>query len=67
MMNLVMVCPFCSTKHNVEVKDSDVYKYIMGAPIQRAFPYLTATQREQIISDMCPDCQKRIFGEDEDE
>ena len=67
MMNLIMTCPFCSKKHSVEVKGADIYKYEMGATAQVAFPYLTATQREQIISDMCPDCQKRVFGEDEDE
>jgi hypothetical protein len=28
---------------------------------QDAFPYLSATEREQLISHICPDCQHDIF------
>ena len=47
-VTLEMTCPFCA--------------YIDGALAQEAFPDLSPTQREQIISQMCPDCQRSVFG-----
>lgn len=67
MEKLVMVCPFCGEVHVVEVREADYCKYRNGELVQKAFPYLTATEREQIISGMCPECQKDIFGDEEDE
>lgn len=65
MMNLLIDCPFCGTTHEVGVDYEDFIRYQDGAPAQVAFPYLNATEREVIISGMCPDCQKKVFGEDE--
>jgi len=39
----------------------------VGELAQNAFPYLSATEREQLISHICPKCQDSIFGSDEDE
>jgi len=35
-------------------------------PIQEAWPTATATQRECLVSHLCPDCQDDIFGGDGD-
>lgn len=67
MEKIIRVCPFCGEVHTVSVKESDFCRYRNGELVQRAFPYLTATQREQIISGMCPECQKDIFGDDDEE
>lgn len=61
MINLEMVCPFCGQVHSVEVSEVSYVMYKAGELAQNAFPYLSATEREQIISHMCPDCQKVIF------
>lgn len=61
-INLEMVCPFCGQVHNVEVLEASYVMYTAGELAQNAFPYLSATEREQIISHMCPDCQKDIWG-----
>ena len=61
-MILEMVCPFCGAEHNVKVSMNGWFAYVNGALAQNAFPELNATEREQIISNMCPDCQKDVFG-----
>ena len=62
MINLEMVCPFCGQVHSVDVFETSYVMYMAGELAQNAFPYLSATEREQIISHMCPDCQKDIWG-----
>lgn len=61
-INLGMVCPFCGQIHEVRVLEASYVMYRAGELAQNAFPYLSATEREQIISHICPDCQKDIFG-----
>ena len=55
-------CPFCGTGHSVEVNEIDYLDWEDGMLAQDAFPYLSATEREQLISHLCPACQKKIFG-----
>lgn len=60
-------CPFCGCVHTVEVNEDAYYDWQEGMLIQNAMPDLTPTEREQLISKLCPDCQDKIFGaEDED-
>lgn len=62
-VELVMKCPFCDTEHSVEVGIRELENYENGASAQIAFPKLSITEREQIISHLCPQCQKKFFGE----
>jgi hypothetical protein len=55
-------CPFCNKKWDIAVGDLDVATWEEGEPVQNAFPYLSAEERESLISGMCTDCQKEIFG-----
>ena len=65
---VAMICPFCGKEHVVRVNEKAYYEWQNGALIQNVMPTLTATQREQLISEICPKCQSSIFGEDpEDE
>lgn len=59
---LTMNCPFCGKEHEVTVTEEQYIMYCAGALAQEAFPNLNATQREQIISHLCPDCQEKFFG-----
>ena len=60
-------CPFCGCVHTVEVNEDAYYDWQEGMLIQNAMPDLTPTEREQLISKLCPDCQDKVFGsEDED-
>ena len=60
-------CPFCGKYHSVTVSSESWNAYGNGALAQDAFPYLTATEREQIISHLCPECQDDIFGDEDDD
>lgn len=61
-INLIGECVFCNRVWAVEVSPADLERYEEGALVQNAFPYLSATERECIISNMCPACQDKIFG-----
>lgn len=61
-VSLVMRCPFCDAIHEVEVGIRELENYENGASAQVAFPKLSLTEREQIISHLCPQCQSKIFG-----
>lgn len=62
-----IICPFCGKEHNVEVSENAFYKWQNGTLIQKAMPTLSATEREQLISHICPTCQDKLFGEDSEE
>ena len=55
-------CPMCGKVHTVEVERADFLQWKKGRLVQYAFPYLNSTEREQLISRLCPSCQKEIFG-----
>jgi len=54
-------CPSCGDLHSVAVNDSNYNKWVGGELIQNAMPNLTPTEREQLISRICPRCQDAIF------
>jgi len=56
------VCPFCGKEWSIAVSALDFAIWQAGELIQKAFPYLSAGERELLISGMCADCQKEIFG-----
>lgn len=64
MRNTVVgnICPFCHKAHYVEVNEDAYYRWQEGELIQNAMPDLTPTEREQLISNLCPECQEIIFG-----
>lgn len=60
-----MVCVFCGKEHFVTVNEKEYMAWENGELIQKAMPSLSATEREQLISHICPKCQASIFGEEE--
>ena len=61
--NVVMTCTFCGKFHLVEVDLEQFEAWQNGELIQNAMPDLTSTEREQLISGLCPKCQAKMFGE----
>lgn len=59
---LEFICPFCSKEHSVVVYEEQLADYLSGELVQVAFLRLTPTEREQIISHLCPQCQSKVFG-----
>lgn len=62
-INIEIICPFCGTEHGVEVDLAQFKAWQNGELIQNAMPDLTPTEREQLISRMCPKCQAEVFEE----
>ena len=58
-------CPFCGEECMCEFPADGYEKWMGGELIQRAMPTVPATSREWLISGICPDCQEKIFGEQE--
>lgn len=56
-------CPFCGAVTSINVRpNKETTDYFRGVLLaQEAFGYLTETEREAIISGICPDCQEEIF------
>lgn len=62
-----LLCPICGNYHYVDVNKNDLIAWGENEVLaQKAFPYLSSTEREQLISHWCPECQERIFGDFED-
>lgn len=57
-------CPLCGKTHFVQFDYEEFKKWERGKSAQEAFRSLTSTEREQIISHICPSCQVDIFEED---
>ena len=55
------VCPFCGETHDVFVRESDYHAWQDGEFAQNAFPYLSANEREMLITGICPDCWDGMF------
>ena len=56
------VCPFCGSCHCVKVEEIDYLDWQEGKNAQDAFPYLSADERELLISGICKECWDSTFG-----
>jgi hypothetical protein len=61
-LTITIQCPFCGDYHEVDVNEIAYDNWQSGELIQNAMPDLTPTEREQLISHLCPACQVKIFG-----
>jgi len=69
------VCVLCLHTVSLTVNENDCNDYMHGKPVVEAFPYLSAGERELLISGICPDCWDKMYAglkddagdEDEDE
>ena len=64
---VTIVCPFCGKEHSVEVSEHAFDEWQSGALIQNVMPTLSATEREQLITRICPACQDLMYGSDEED
>ena len=62
---ITAVCRKCGTSHSLLVNISDVAAWKSGTYIQDAMPYLSAGERELLISGTCDDCWEKMFGDSE--
>lgn len=57
-------CPFCHKTNEIKVRMDDFFRWQEGELAQNAFPYLSADEREMLISGVCPKCWAKTFGEE---
>lgn len=58
-------CPKCKHYHSVYVERNDYWSWIRRkGSIQTIFSYLTAPEREIILTGTCPSCWNEIFKEE---
>ena len=60
-------CVECSRLTAVVYSTSEFVSWIRGELIQKAMPTTSAEDREFLLSGFCPECQKEIFTDDEDD
>lgn len=60
--SVITVCPFCGKANEVFVNEMDYLDWCDGKLAQHAFPYLSADEREMLISGICPTCWDDMFG-----
>lgn len=65
-LTLHITCVVCKQPHKIKVDNKDMAKYQNGAKVQEAFPYLSADDRELIISKTCGRCFDEMFKEPEE-
>lgn len=61
-MTISITCPMCHGVHYVEVEEDALEAWQSGELIQNAMPNLSPTEREQLISGLCPMCQDVFFN-----
>lgn len=57
-------CKNCLKTFVLKVNKADLFAWIRGTLIQKALPYLTADERELLISETCGECWEKLFGGD---
>lgn len=59
-------CILCDKMQFISVSTEDYEKYKAGMFVQDAFPYLTADQREVLISGTCGECFDKLMKPDKE-
>lgn len=67
-ITIVTECPICHHANEIMVNEEDYFAWAFdGELVQNAFPYLTADEREMLISGICPKCWEKTFGNSDEE
>jgi hypothetical protein len=64
MSEFSVQCWKCNGDHVIMADERDVCDWQDGELIQDALPYLTASEREMLISGTCDDCWQKMFPVD---
>lgn len=67
MITIITICPICGKETEITVNFEDYLNWQSGMHAIYAFPYLSADQREMLISGVCPSCWDSMYPEEDDE
>lgn len=62
-----VTCSHCSCTYDLMVNPEDIIRWQAGEYIQDCMAYLSAAERELLISRTCDNCWKNMFGDDDAE
>jgi hypothetical protein len=60
-------CPGCKIVRGIAVLEDDYARWKAGALIQKAFPRMSASDREALITGYCDECWNRLIVDPVDE
>ena len=64
----IVVCGHCKKEYNIMVDRNDMEAWLSGDKyIQDALSYLSAAERELLISQTCNNCWTQMYGIDDEE
>ena len=63
---MTITCGMCGAEHVIMVNPEDILAWQCGDYIQDVLAYLTAAERELLISQTCDNCWKELYGDDEE-
>lgn len=58
---LAIECQVCRTSHVLDVRETDLEAWKRGTAVQDAMPYLSAADRELLLTVTCGRCWNVIF------
>lgn len=61
--SLTIACRMCGEPQTIWFDIADWNEWRAGAYIQDAMPYLTAAEREMLISQTCDNCWNNLFAD----
>ena len=65
-VTVIVGCIKCAEPQHITVGQADLDAWQSGTLIQDAMPYLSADERELLISQTCGDCWEKMFGDCEE-
>ena len=66
-MEFELQCMYCDYEETITIAEALYIAWHNGMLIQDAFPFLTAGQRELMLSNTCDTCWNKFFPEDDDD
>ena len=64
-VTVIVGCIKCAEPQHITVGQADLDAWQSGTNIQNAMPYLSADDREILISGICGECFDNMFGGEE--
>ena len=61
ILNINVSCRHCGVRAQIQANSHDIQNWQDGELIQNAMPYLSADERELLISRTCPNCWSEMF------
>ena len=62
-LDIELSCNHCDYEENLSVSECDYIAWHNGKYIQDSFPFITAGQRDLMLSNTCDDCWQKFFPE----